>query len=63
MIVTMICWLRFLLLICLQILKESYSAIRRARGDGNCFFRSFMFSYLVSVPDGWSGMHFLWTSF
>lgn len=30
----------------LQILKESYGAIRRARGDGNCFFRSFMFSYL-----------------
>lgn len=30
----------------LQILKQKYGAIRRARGDGNCFFRSFMFSYL-----------------
>uniref|UniRef100_A0A7I4DW99 Ubiquitinyl hydrolase 1 n=1 Tax=Physcomitrium patens TaxID=3218 RepID=A0A7I4DW99_PHYPA len=30
----------------LLILKQSYGAIRRARGDGNCFFRSFMFSYL-----------------
>jgi len=27
-------------------LGQTYVAIRRARGDGNCFFRSFMFSYL-----------------
>ena len=31
----------------MQWLENSYEGIRRARGDGNCFFRSFMFSYLV----------------
>ena len=31
----------------MQVLGEQYAAIRRTRGDGNCFFRSFMFSYLV----------------
>jgi Peptidase C65 Otubain len=30
-----------------QLLGEKYAALRRTRGDGNCFFRSFMFSYLV----------------
>lgn len=25
-------------------LQSSYGAIRRARGDGNCFFRSFIFA-------------------
>ncbi|KAL3700631.1 hypothetical protein R1sor_018653 [Riccia sorocarpa] len=30
-------------------LSQTYSAIRRARGDGNCFFRSFMFSYLEHI--------------
>ncbi|CAM6109157.1 unnamed protein product [Calypogeia fissa] len=32
-------------------LSETYGAIRRARGDGNCFFRSFMFSYLEHILD------------
>lgn len=27
-------------------LKEQYCSIRRTRGDGNCFFRSFLFGYL-----------------
>ncbi len=27
-------------------LEGQYSQIRRARGDGNCFFRSFMFAYM-----------------
>ena len=27
-------------------LADKYSGIRRARGDGNCFFRSFIFGYL-----------------
>ncbi|KAK2996598.1 hypothetical protein RJ639_045508, partial [Escallonia herrerae] len=29
-----------------KVLNEKYAGIRRTRGDGNCFFRSFMFSYL-----------------
>lgn len=33
----------------IKILDEQYSAIRRTRGDGNCFFRSFMFSYLEHI--------------
>ncbi|KAH9658570.1 OVARIAN TUMOR DOMAIN-containing deubiquitinating enzyme 1 [Citrus sinensis] len=31
----------------IKVLGEQYAAIRRTRGDGNCFFRSFMFSYLL----------------
>jgi hypothetical protein len=31
----------------MQVLDQQYAAIRRTRGDGNCFFRGFMFSYLV----------------
>ena len=27
-------------------LAGQYGQIRRARGDGNCFFRSFMFAYM-----------------
>ncbi|XP_071702318.1 OVARIAN TUMOR DOMAIN-containing deubiquitinating enzyme 1 [Rutidosis leptorrhynchoides] len=30
----------------IKVLSEQYVAIRRTRGDGNCFFRSFMYSYL-----------------
>ncbi|MCL7048384.1 hypothetical protein MKW94_001972, partial [Papaver nudicaule] len=33
----------------IQVLSESYASIRRTRGDGNCFFRSFMFSYLEHI--------------
>ncbi|KAI4324230.1 hypothetical protein L6164_023784 [Bauhinia variegata] len=33
----------------IQVLGEQYAAIRRTRGDGNCFFRSFMFSYLEHI--------------
>jgi ubiquitin thioesterase protein OTUB1 len=33
----------------IKVLGEQYAAIRRTRGDGNCFFRSFMFSYLEHV--------------
>ncbi|KAG9458536.1 hypothetical protein H6P81_003044 [Aristolochia fimbriata] len=33
----------------IKILEESYAAIRRTRGDGNCFFRSFMFAYLEHI--------------
>ncbi|KAH9658569.1 OVARIAN TUMOR DOMAIN-containing deubiquitinating enzyme 1 [Citrus sinensis] len=32
-----------------KVLGEQYAAIRRTRGDGNCFFRSFMFSYLEHI--------------
>ncbi|KAK1570508.1 hypothetical protein Q3G72_002909 [Acer saccharum] len=35
----------------IKILGEQYAAIRRTRGDGNCFFRSFMFSYLEHILD------------
>lgn len=27
-------------------LEAMYASIRRARGDGNCFFRSFIFAYM-----------------
>ncbi|XP_075504668.1 OVARIAN TUMOR DOMAIN-containing deubiquitinating enzyme 1 isoform X2 [Primulina tabacum] len=30
----------------IKVLAAQYTAIRRTRGDGNCFFRSFMFAYL-----------------
>uniref|UniRef100_A0A2P2KV29 Ubiquitin thioesterase n=2 Tax=Rhizophora mucronata TaxID=61149 RepID=A0A2P2KV29_RHIMU len=30
----------------IKLLGNQYVAIRRTRGDGNCFFRSFMFAYL-----------------
>ncbi|XP_076904582.1 OVARIAN TUMOR DOMAIN-containing deubiquitinating enzyme 1-like [Bidens hawaiensis] len=33
----------------IKLLSENYGAIRRTRGDGNCFFRSFMFSYLEHI--------------
>ncbi|XP_002534741.2 OVARIAN TUMOR DOMAIN-containing deubiquitinating enzyme 1 [Ricinus communis] len=33
----------------IKVLGEQYDAIRRTRGDGNCFFRSFMFSYLEHI--------------
>ncbi|XP_057868873.1 OVARIAN TUMOR DOMAIN-containing deubiquitinating enzyme 1 isoform X2 [Cryptomeria japonica] len=33
----------------IQMLGETYGRIRRTRGDGNCFFRSFMFSYLEHI--------------
>ncbi|KAF7839429.1 ubiquitin thioesterase otubain-like [Senna tora] len=33
----------------IKVLDKQYSAIRRTRGDGNCFFRSFMFSYLEHI--------------
>ncbi|XP_078163591.1 OVARIAN TUMOR DOMAIN-containing deubiquitinating enzyme 1-like [Carex rostrata] len=33
----------------IQLLGEKYTALRRTRGDGNCFYRSFMFSYLEHI--------------
>jgi ubiquitin thioesterase protein OTUB1 len=30
-------------------LERTYGGIRRARGDGNCFFRSFMFAYIEDL--------------
>ncbi|KAI3467808.1 hypothetical protein Pfo_024471 [Paulownia fortunei] len=33
----------------IKVLTEQYAAIRRTRGDGNCFFRSFMFAYLEHI--------------
>lgn len=33
----------------IKVLSKEYGAIRRTRGDGNCFFRSFMFSYLEHI--------------
>jgi ubiquitin thioesterase protein OTUB1 len=30
-------------------LRRAYSEFRPVHGDGDCFYRSFMFSYLVSV--------------
>ncbi|CAM8975197.1 unnamed protein product [Rhodiola kirilowii] len=31
----------------IKVLSDQYGFIRRTRGDGNCFFRGFMFAYLV----------------
>ncbi|XP_022932666.1 ubiquitin thioesterase otubain-like isoform X2 [Cucurbita moschata] len=33
----------------IKVLSGQYAAIRRTRGDGNCFLRSFMFSYLEHI--------------
>ncbi|KAL8038078.1 hypothetical protein ABFX02_11G080300 [Erythranthe guttata] len=33
----------------IKVLTEQYAAVRRTRGDGNCFFRSFMFAYLEHI--------------
>ncbi|KAF5840411.1 peptidase C65 Otubain-domain-containing protein [Dunaliella salina] len=33
----------------IQNLEHTYSHIRRTRGDGNCFFRAFIFSYLENL--------------
>ncbi|XP_020202645.1 ubiquitin thioesterase otubain-like [Cajanus cajan] len=35
----------------IRVLDEQYDAIRRTRGDGNCFFRCFMFSYLEHIME------------
>ncbi|KAL2341977.1 hypothetical protein Fmac_009917 [Flemingia macrophylla] len=35
----------------IKVLDEKYNAIRRTRGDGNCFFRCFMFSYLEHIME------------
>ena len=36
-------------------LSVEFSGIRRVRGDGNCFYRAFLFSYLESVVAGLNG--------
>ncbi|KAL5717323.1 ubiquitinyl hydrolase 1 [Ranunculus cassubicifolius] len=33
----------------IKVLGENFAAIRRTRGDGNCFFRCFMFAYLEHI--------------
>ncbi|KAJ4773228.1 Ubiquitin thioesterase [Rhynchospora pubera] len=33
----------------IKLLGEKYAALRRTRGDGNCFYRCFMFSYLEQI--------------
>ncbi|CAN6464424.1 unnamed protein product [Victoria cruziana] len=33
----------------IKLLGDQYAAIRRTRGDGNCFYRCFMFSYLEHI--------------
>lgn len=33
----------------IDFLKNTYGSIRRTRGDGNCFFRSFIFAYLENI--------------
>ncbi|KAL3500955.1 hypothetical protein ACH5RR_035404 [Cinchona calisaya] len=35
----------------IKVLTDQYAAIRRTRGDGNCFFRSFMFAYLEHIME------------
>jgi ubiquitin thioesterase protein OTUB1 len=30
-------------------LENEYGSMRRTRGDGNCFFRSFMFAYMEQL--------------
>lgn len=53
---------------CLQLLGEQYGALRRTRGDGNCFYRCFMFSYLVVsvicvVPSSKGSLFIIWHLF
>ncbi|KAJ3688635.1 hypothetical protein LUZ61_017799 [Rhynchospora tenuis] len=33
----------------IKLLGDKYAALRRTRGDGNCFYRCFMFSYLEQI--------------
>lgn len=33
-------------------IHQRYSALRRVRGDGNCFYRSFLFGYLERLLHG-----------
>ena len=33
----------------IQTLESLYQAIRRTRGDGNCFFRSMIFAYMEDL--------------
>ena len=33
----------------IRILEGLYGSMRRTRGDGNCFFRSFMFAYMEGL--------------
>ncbi|XWS39408.1 hypothetical protein CRYUN_Cryun18bG0052200 [Craigia yunnanensis] len=40
----------------IKVLGEQYAAFRRMRGDGNCFFRSFMFSYLEHILESQDGI-------
>ncbi|XP_072979259.1 OVARIAN TUMOR DOMAIN-containing deubiquitinating enzyme 1-like [Typha angustifolia] len=38
----------------IKLLEEKYASFRRTRRDGNCFFRSFIFSYMeqiIEMPD------------
>ncbi|XP_072966800.1 uncharacterized protein [Typha angustifolia] len=35
----------------IKLLEEKYSSFRRTRRDGNCFFRSFLFSYLEHIVE------------
>lgn len=36
-------------------LSLEFSGVRRVRGDGNCFYRAFLFSYLENVVTGLNG--------
>lgn len=36
----------------IRALEQQYIAVRRTRGDGNCFFRSFLFAYLEPMAAG-----------
>ena len=33
----------------IESLSKSFSSLRRTRGDGNCFYRAFLFSYLEGL--------------
>lgn len=35
-----------------RLCMQRYSGMRRVRGDGNCFYRSFLFAYLESLLQG-----------
>ncbi|KAL2468868.1 Ubiquitin thioesterase otubain-like [Forsythia ovata] len=39
----------------IKVLITQYAALRRTRGDGNCFFRSFMFAYLEHILESQDG--------
>ena len=37
----------------IEYLADNYECVRRVRGDGNCFYRAFLFAYLETILRGY----------